>query len=441
MDSNAFNKYRSLVVGTDTKVPISSGGKVTAINFDNAATTPPFNCVLQDILSFAPWYSSIHRGEGFKSQISSIFYESSRMEIMHFVDADPVYNTVIYVKNTTEAINKLAYKLQAPDRKCIVLSSGMEHHSNDLPWRDKFIVKYIEIDKCGRLILEDLEKKLKQFGEDVKLVALTGASNVTGYINPIYEAAKLAHQYGTRILVDGAQLIPHCPFSMKAQKDPEHIDFLAFSAHKMYAPFGTGVLIGPDEVFSCGPPDYSGGGTVDVVTTNFVKWNDTPQRDEAGTPNLMGVTALISAVRKLTEIGMENVKTYEGILLDYALKKMKSIKDVRLYCGEGDYERVSIIPFNIDGVYHGVVAKALSYDYGIAVRNGCFCAQPYIQRLLNVTPQEMADYISGQSGGRRPGMVRISFGIYNTKEEIDRLAEALREISSNKQLCMDKYLD
>jgi selenocysteine lyase/cysteine desulfurase len=441
MDSSLVNKYRDLVVGVDTMVPVSSGGRVTAVNFDNAATTPPFNCVLQDILSFAPWYSSIHRGEGFKSQISSMLYENSRMEILRFVDANPAYNTVIYVKNTTEAINKLAYKLQVPDRKCIILSSGMEHHSNDLPWRDKYNVKYIEIDKCGCLMLEDLEKKLKQYGEEVKLVALTGASNVTGYINPIYEAAKLAHQYGTRILVDGAQLIPHCPFSMKDDKDPKHIDFLAFSAHKMYAPFGTGVLIGPDDTFSSGPPDYSGGGTVDVVTTNFVKWNETPHRDEAGTPNLMGVTALISSVRKLKDIGMENVKTYEDTLLNYALKRLNSIKDVRLYCSEGEYRRVSIIPFNIEGVYHRAVARALSYDYGIAVRNGCFCAQPYIQKLLNVTPEEMAVYISGQSGGKRPGMVRLSFGIYNTKQEIDRLAEALSQICANKQLCMDKYME
>lgn len=439
MDSSKVARYRNLVVGTETMIPISSGVKATAVNFDNAATTPPFNCVLQDILSFAPWYSSIHRGEGFKSQISSLLYENSRLEILRFVEADPAYNTVIFVKNTTEAINKLAYKLQIPDRKSIILSSGMEHHSNDLPWRDKYYVKYIEIDKCGCLMLEDLEKKLKQYGKDVRLVALTGASNVTGYINPVYEAAKLAHKYGTRILVDGAQLIPHHPFSMKEDKDPQHIDFLAFSAHKMYAPFGTGVLIGPEDTFSSRPPDYSGGGTVDVVTTNFVKWNDTPHRDEAGTPNLMGVTALISSVRKLKEIGMENVKEYENTLLEYALKSLKSIKDIRLYCSEGEYERVSIIPFNMDGVYHGAIARALSLDYGIAVRNGCFCAQPYIQKLLNVTQEEMAMYISGQSGGRRPGMVRLSFGIYNTKDEIDRLAEALREISSNKQLCMDKY--
>ncbi len=441
MESNVNDKYRSLVVGTDTMVPLSSGRRVTAINFDNAATTPPFNCVLQDILSFAPWYSSIHRGEGFKSQISSILYENSRMEVLRFVGADPVYDTVIYVKNTTEAINKLAYKLQASDRKYIILSSGMEHHSNDLPWRDKYNVKYIEIDKCGRLMLEDLEKKLKQYGEDVRLVALTGASNVTGYINPIYEAAELAHKYGTRILVDGAQLVPHCQFSMKSHKDPQHIDFIAFSAHKMYAPFGTGVLIGHGDTFSSGPPDYSGGGTVDVVTTNFVKWNETPHRDEAGTPNLMGVTALISSIRKLNEIGMDNIRLYESSLLEYGLERLKEIKDIRLYCGEGEYDRVSIIPFNIDGVYHGAVAKSLSYDYGIAVRNGCFCAQPYIQKLLNVTPEDMVKFISGESGRRRPGMVRLSFGIYNTKGEIDRLAEALGEICSNKKLCMDKYME
>ena len=441
MDKNNENKYRELVVGTDTVIPVSDGRRITAINFDNAATTPPFNSVLQDILSFAPWYSSIHRGEGFKSQISSLLYENSRLEIMRFVDADPIGNTVIYVKNTTEAINKLAFKLQVPDKKALILSSGMEHHSNDLPWRDKYIVKYIEIDKCGRLRLDDLEEKLQKYEGEVRLVALTGASNVTGYINPIYEAAELAHRYGAKILVDGAQLIPHRPFSMKENRDKQHIDFLVFSAHKMYAPFGTGVLIGPEDAFSNGPPDYSGGGTVDVVTTSFVKWNDTPHRDEAGTPNIMGVTALVSAIRTMDEIGMENVMYYEESLVRYGLERLKNIKDVTLYCEEGEYGRVSIIPFNIEEVYHGVVAKALSYDYGIAVRNGCFCAQPYIQRLLNITPQEIGKYISGESGTMRPGMVRLSFGIYNTKSEIDRLAEALEQISSNKRLYIHKYME
>lgn len=421
--------FRNLVVGVNTLVPLKNGKLTRYINFDNAATTPPFINVMNAINSFAPWYSSIHRGTGYKSVFSTGIYESSREKVLNFIGGDSKLDTVIYVRNTTEAINKLSNRL-CKDDKCVVLSTFMEHHSNDLPWRGKFKVDYIETDDCGRLLLDDLEGKLKKYNGKVKLVAVTGASNVTGYINPYYEIAKLAHKYGAFILVDGAQLIPHRKFDMKSHSDDEHIDFIAFSGHKMYAPFGVGALIGPKRIFEKGEPDLKGGGTVKVVSHDFVIWEDPPSKEEAGTPNLMGVVALIAAIETLQNIGMDKIDEYEGTLLKYANHILSQFNDVELYCPDIS-NKVAIIPFNIKGIYHGKVAEILSDYFAIAVRSGCFCAQPYIQRLLRIDKEKILK-ISKNPDSKRPGMVRLSFGLYNTFDEIDILARAIRFIIANK---------
>jgi cysteine desulfurase / selenocysteine lyase len=431
--------YRNLVVGVNTEVPISSGDFVPYVNFDNAATTPPFVSVLSDINNFAPWYSSIHRGDGYKSQLSSKIFENSRDTVLNFVKADLNHDTVIYVKNTTEGINKLSFKLCNNEGKCVILSTDMEHHSNDLPWRGKYKVDYIELDKYGRLSLLDLEKKLIAYSGYVKLVTVSGASNVTGIINPIHEVAKLAHKYNSKILVDGAQLVPHVPFDMKPTNSPEHIDYLVFSAHKMYAPFGVGVLIGPIDIFRYGEPDYKGGGTVDSVTHKFVYWSEPPEKEEAGTPNVMGVVALLSSIRTLNTIGMNNIDKYEKSLAKYATDRLMTIKNLKLYGNTGDFKnKVGIIPFNIKGLHHSMVAEALSSEAGIAVRTGCFCAQPYVQKLLNISDDEVAQY-SNLPKDERPGMVRLSFGLYNNVNEIDYLVRNLDRIAKNREYILHKY--
>jgi len=431
-----FN-FRDLVLGVDTQIPLSNGRMVTAINFDNAATTPPFVSVLQAVNNFAPWYSSIHRGTGYKSLYSSEFYEGSRDVVRSFVKADSG-NTVVYVKNTTEAINKLSYRLLKKYKHSVVLSTHMEHHSNDLPWRNRYEVDYIAVDENGRLSLRDLEKKLRKYKQRVALVTVTGASNVTGYKNPIHDIAELVHTFGGRLMVDAAQLAGHACMDMKPDKSMQHIDYVAFSAHKMYAPFGTGVLIGPEEDFATGEPEYKGGGTIDIVTHDLIKWASPPHKDEAGTPNLMGVAALTEAIRTLQTVGMRNVELHEAALIEYAIPRLKSIPDVRLYCDENLEDRVSIIPFNIDGLPHQVVAAALSAEAGIAVRSGCFCAQPYVQKLLKLSRNEIRRMIRNPKMSR-PGMVRLSFGIYNNFEEIDVLLQKLYEISSNKEAYLEKY--
>lgn len=436
---NQFSEYRRWVSGIDTKVPISSGGYTTAINFDNAATTPPLLPVLEEILHFSPWYASIHRGAGYKSQFSSKLYEDARHIIADFIGADLDYHTVIFIKNTTEAINKLSNRLLSSYEDAVVLSSCMEHHSNDLPWRNKYKVDYINIDHEGRLSIEDLQQKLREYKGKVKLVTVTGASNVTGYKNPIDKIAELAHEYGAEILVDGAQLVPHAPVDMKSPNDSKRIDYLVFSGHKMYAPFGTGVLIGPKKVFEKGAPDYSGGGTVQLVTHEHVQWLEAPFKEEAGTPNVMGVVAIISAIKALKKIGMQTIEDYEKSLTDYTLKKLSYLPHLQLYGNCSDtHNRVSIIPFNIEGMYHELVANILSQETGIAVRNGCFCAHPYIQRLLKVPENEMRKRIENPTLPH-PGVVRISYGFYNTFYEIDILIQTLYKIVHNRNAFIKKY--
>lgn len=431
------SSYRKLVVGINTKVPLINGNYGQAINFDNAATTPPLTTVVNEVIRFLPLYSSVHRGLGYKSQLSTKLYEDSRSIVSKFVSANPEHNAIIFVKNTTEAINKLSNILYEKYKDYVVLSTDMEHHSNDLPWR-KYNIDYVNVDECGRLSLEDLKEKLELYNGNVKLVTLTGASNITGYKNPIYKAAKLAHKYGAKILVDGAQLVPHSPVDMKPISSEEHIDYLAFSAHKMYAPFGIGVLIGPKEDFRDVPPDYPGGGTVDIVTHDYVKWFDTPHKDESGSPNVVGVVALASAIETLSLLGMNNIEKYENSLTQYALKALSKIPNLKIYCdGTDPSQRIGTIAFNIDEVNHGIVAKVLSYEGGIAVRNGCFCAQPYVQKLLKMSKKEVEERI--RTGSHEPGMVRISFGMYNTKREIDVLISILKKVVSDRKGYIQKY--
>lgn len=419
--------YRDLVVGSNSLVRLNNGNSVHYINFDNAATTPPFQAVLKEIVEFSPIYSSVHRGTGYKSIVSSSIYEEGRDVVLDFVGGDRDYHTVVFLKNTTECINKLSYRLNDTLKDKVVLTTYMEHHSNILPWKYKYNTDFVEIDSHGRLCLEDLEFKLKLYKGKVGLVTVTGASNVTGYTNPIYIIAKLCHKYGAEILVDGAQLIPHSKFLMKSIDDPEHIDYLVFSGHKMYAPFGTGVLVAPRKTFIHGFSEQLGGGTVKFVSTKDTIWAEPPQKEEAGTPNLMGVVALTTSIKTLQILGMKKIEEYERSLTRYALDLLKDIPRIILYDDFDIENKVSIVSFNMDGIGHSELAALLSKEGGIALRNGCFCAQPYIQRLLKMSDEDIEKYKVNE-GLPRPGMVRISFGLYNDFNEIYLLAHLLRSL-------------
>jgi selenocysteine lyase/cysteine desulfurase len=438
-DVPSNRELRDLVVGVDQKIPLPNGKYVTAINFDNAATTPVLYPVLKEINRFAPWYSSVHRGGGYKSKVSSDIYEQGRSVVQSFVNSDKERDIVIFTKNTTESINILSFVLsQQKKHQTVVLSTFMEHAANDLPWRTKFKVDYIDVDRFGRLSTSDLEDKLIRYRGSVKLVSVTGASNVTGYLNPIHKIAALAHKYGAKILVDGAQMVPHTSVDMMSYESLEHIDYLVFSAHKMYAPFGAGVLIGPKKDFMKGDPFVQGGGAISLVTHKRVIWDDPAGKDEAGTPNAMGVVALAAAIKTLQSMGMDHIYKIEKDLYDYAISRMKKIPGIIFYSDPFKDDTISVIPFNLEGVQHHLLPTIISDEAGIAVRNGFFCTHPYCERLLHLNEDDMKHYFDGDDD-MFPGMVRVSFGFYNNYKEIDKFISILRKVAENKEYYINKY--
>lgn len=425
---------RAQIVGLDEPVPLLDGRQVPYVNLDNAASTPPLKAVMDALSRFMPYYSSVHRGTGFKSRLSTEAYDRAHEIVAAFVGADPETNTVIFGKNTTEAINKLAYRLSLPPG-AVVLTTQMEHHSNDLPWRRHAQVVHAAVTPEGRLDETDFDAKLAQYGKRVALVTVTGASNVTGFLQPIHRLARKAHAAGIPILVDAAQMAPHRPVDMRPDDDPEHLDYVVLSAHKMYAPFGTGALIGPKGAFLQEAPEYTGGGTVDVVTLDEVHWAGMPDRDEAGSPNVVGAVALAVAAQTLMEVGMETIAEHEEALIAYALERLQTVPGVKIY-GETDPARaaakVGVIPFNLEGVSHFLLAAILGYEGGIGVRSGCFCAHPYVVHLLDLPPAEASTWREQLLAGDKsnmPGMVRASFGCYNSFDDVDRLVEMVQRVA------------
>lgn len=427
----------TLIVGYEKKVPLLNGEISQYINFDNAASTPALKPVLETVNEFMEWYSSIHRGTGFKSQLCSEVYDYAREVVADFVNAEPEKHAIIFGKNATEAINKLAGRFPVKDDE-VVLVSKMEHHSNDLPWRAHARVIHIDVLPDGRLDEDHLLQLLKKYRGKVALVAITGASNVTGWINDANRLAEICHEHGTKILIDAAQLAPHRAIDMKKQNDPGHLDFLALSAHKIYAPFGSGVLIGDKAFFEQGDPDYVGGGTVKIVSLDYAYWDQPPEKEEAGTPNTVGVVAFAKSLLTLKEIGMDKVAEHEKQLTRHILTRLQEIPEVEVY-GSADPEvvdnRLGVISFNVKDVPHALTAAILNYEGGIGVRNGCFCAHPYIKILLGTDENEarqLEEEILNGDRSNLPGAVRASFGLYNTSEEIDRFIEVLKLIAQRK---------
>ena len=240
---------------------------------------------------------------------------------------------------------------------------------------------------------------------------------------------------GAQVLVDAAQLAPHRAVNMRSIDDPSHIDYLVMSAHKMYAPYGTGVLIGRRDTFLQGDPEMVGGGTVDIVTVDDVAWAPLPDKEEAGSPNVVGAVAFAKALLCLQEIGMDALAEHEARLTAHLLRKLARIDGVRVYGitePERATERVGVIPFNVRGMSHYLVAAILSFESGVGVRNGCFCAHPYLLSLLNVSHNQARSHQQEVKNGTKaylPGLIRASFGCYNTEDEVDWFAEALEKIT------------
>jgi len=426
---------REEIIGIDTKVPLLDGTMQRYIFLDNAASTPTFKSVLKCIEDFLPWYSGVHRGTGFKSLIATELYDHAHDIIGNFIKADHSSNVVILVKNSTEAINKLSNRLNL-SRDDVIISTIMEHHSNDLPWRKHCKIIHINVEDNGYLKLDELKSAIKNYKRKLKLVAVTGASNITGICNPIHDIAKWTHEAGAKIFVDAAQLAPHRAIDILPDDDPSHIDFIAFSAHKMYAPFGTGVLIGPKDVFEKGNPDVVGGGVVTAVSLDEVHWSEPPEKEEAGSPNVVGAIALAKAITILEEVGMDKIAEHETALLEYTYERLKRIPKVVLFGPTDNLKnKVGVITFNIEGMHNALVAAIFGTEGGIGLRNGCFCAHPYVKRLLKMSPEEdkklTAEMVAGNKSNI-PGLVRASLGCYNNEEDIDRFLEVLKIIVAGK---------
>jgi selenocysteine lyase/cysteine desulfurase len=416
------------LVGAETHVPLVSGGTRRYVNLDYAASAPALQVVHDAVEELLGWYSSVHRGAGFKSRASTAAYEGARESVRRFVNGRDD-DAVIITRNTTDSINLLAGTLPAGTH--VVCFAG-EHHANLLPWK-RIGVTYLPVPETPAEMLAALEETLRGLPhcEDPHLVAVTGASNVTGEIWPIGDIARVAHDNGARLLVDAAQLAPHAPIDMAR----DGIDFLALSGHKLYAPYGAGALIGERDWLSAGDPFLRGGGAVKIVTVDETLWADLPDRQEAGSPNVIGAVALGVACDALSSAGMDRVAEEERGLLDHARAQLGRIRGLDLYrVWPADHPRVGLLTFNLRGVPYDLLAAVLSAEYGIGIRHGCFCAHPLMARLLRVDDTEMHRLLEVTRAGhheRLPGAARMSLGLGATTADIDALADALRRVAAD----------
>jgi len=410
------------LLGNDVAVSCVDGRARRYTNLDNAASTPVMADVWAAVEAFVPWYSSVHRGTGAKSRVSTAAFEDARADVAAFVGARGD-DRVVFVRNTTEAINVLAAALPEGSR---VLSTPVEHHANMLPWR-RHDVRVLPFARSPEALLDACELALR--ADRFDLVAVTGASNVTGEIWPVSRLAAIAHRYGAELFVDAAQLAPHRPVDMAASG----VDHLALSGHKLYAPFGAGALVAGAARLDAGAPLLRGGGAVKLVTLDDVIWEDAPERHEAGSPDVVGVVALAAACRRLGEIGMETVAAHERALaarLWHGLDEVPGLTTMRMW---PEAERVGVATFALDGYPHPLLAAILSAEHAIGVRHGCFCAHPLMARLLGVSDAELGRLTAELRAGRRPplpGAVRASVGLGTIPADIDRLTGALHELAA-----------
>lgn len=398
------------VVGGDLPVPLVTGGRVSYANLDHAASAPALCAVRDAVDAFLPWYASVHRGAGFASQVSTRVYEQSREVVRAFVGgrAD---DAVVFTRNTTDAVNLLSRCLPTGTH---VVAFETEHHADLLPWRHHPFTQLIApsspadaVAKVG-LALGSLPAG--------SLVCVTGASNVTGELWPVAEIVRVARRYGARVLLDAAQLLPHRDVDIAALG----VDYVAFSGHKLYAPYGAGALVGRADWLAAAEPYLAGGGASRTVESGSVDWQDLPERQEAGSPNVVGAYALAAACTSLTEAGRQESSRREDELATRLRDGLASIPGVHVLSLFGDdHPRVGTIAFAVDGVDAGWLAAVLSAEHGIGVRDGLFCAHPLTRRLLRR---------AGDGAGT--SALRTSLGLTTTAEHVDRLLGALREITA-----------
>lgn len=374
------------------------------VYLDNAATTQKPTVVLEALRSYYETdNANVHRGVHTLAERATSQYEASRQLVADFIKAKSS-KEVIFTRGTTTSLNWVVrfaeQVLTAGDE---VLVSVMEHHANIIPWQQvcqktgaKLVYAYL---KHGQLDMTDLAQKLTP---KTKFVSLAHVSNILGCVNPIKEIAELVHANGAYLVVDGAQSIPHMPIDVQELD----CDFFAFSAHKMYGPTGLGILYGKEELLHQMEPIEFGGEMIDFVYEQSATWKGLPWKFEAGTPHIAGAIGLAAAVSYLQDIGMTEVQAHEADLVAYILPKLRAIEGLTLYGPEQPENRAGVIAFNLDGLHPHDLATALDYE-GVAVRAGHHCAQPLLS-YLNVS-----------------ATVRASFSLYNTREDCDRLVDAI----------------
>jgi selenocysteine lyase/cysteine desulfurase len=396
------------------------------IYMDHGASTHPPSPVLDTYKDFLERsYANVHRGRHYLSEIATDRFEHVSDDIFRFIGGGRSRNSVILCGNTTQALDLAAHTMA--HREGVTLVSSMEHHSNDLPHRARGRVVHFGVLDDGTLDYADLERKLRD--NDVKLVAVTGASNVTGFLPDIQRIARMAHSRGAKVLLDGAQLLAHAPVNVLPDDDPGHIDFFAGAGHKAYAPFGSSFLFGPTDLLDEAPPYIPAGGTVVYVTEDEAYYKKSPDRHEGGTPNIAGAVALAAALRYLEAAGMEAVREHERLLVEKAMDGLRRLDGVRVLGHPDPSKRIGALSLTIDGIPHELAASILNREAAIAVRNGCFCAHPYLHRLLGLeNTTELRDRLVAGEEVDLPGAVRPSFGIFNDEAEVDELLRMIRVI-------------
>ena len=378
------------------------------VYLDNGATTQKPRCVVDAITD--EYYSvnaNVHRGVHFLSQQATELHEASRETVRKFIHARSS-NEIVFTRGTTESINLLVSSfgeafMQEGDE---VIVSTMEHHSNIVPWqllqaRKGIVLKVIPMNDRGELLLDEYERL---FSPRTRIVSVAHVSNVLGTVNPVRDMIATAHAHGVPVLVDGAQSIPHMPVDVQELD----VDFYVFSGHKVYGPTGVGVLYGKEEWLDKLPPYQGGGEMIQHVSFERTTFNELPFKFEAGTPDYIGTTGLAKALDYVSAIGMERIAAYEHELTEYATRRLKEIPGMRIF-GEAS-EKGSVISFLVGNIHHFDMGTLLD-RLGIAVRTGHHCAQPLMQRL------------------GIEGTVRASFGLYNTKEEVDALVAGVERVS------------
>lgn len=378
------------------------------VYFDNAATNQKPISVINSITDYYETINSnVHRGVHSLSEKATEAYEGAREKVRQFINAESV-KEIIFISGTTEGVNLVASSFGESILKegNEVIISQMEHHSNLVPWqilceKKKAVLKYIPVNEAGELLIDEFEKMIN---DKVKMISVVYVSNSLGTINPVKEIIDISHKHNIPVMLDAAQAAPHLKIDVKYLD----CDFLAFSGHKIFGPTGIGILYGKEKFLNTMLPYKSGGEMIKSVTYNETVFNDLPYKFEAGTPNIEGAIALGAAIDFVNRIGYYNISGHENELLEYANRKLDEAGGIR-FIGTAK-NKASVISFLVEGV-HPYDAGTILDRMGIAVRTGFHCTQPLIEQRYKL-----------------PGTIRASFSIYNTKEEIDRLAEGILKV-------------